>query len=300
MCDYKAINKKLNKLQNQYEFEVSKFKKFSPLGNIQYKNYSNSYDFNFKVNIVEPESNSTYTNKSIKQLLKLIHPDKINILFGSDFDLDTDLSKLLKCSNKIIQENMDFIQAINLLHSNIPTEIFKSICSKLKLSDQDINKIIQVEFDETIDKHFDKDFLDLVAKYNKLKSKTIYNYIYSKVSTLFSNFTKDLNNLLSQISKKIERFELYSLNSEEKQMAREEFRLESLLENKEISINNLSEIYSKSEFAKSLKLIKENFSNLSFDSLHLKITTYMYCSLDLDKYTEQCAKQLYTNYKNSF
>ena len=128
MYDYKIINKKLNKLQNQYEFEVAKFKKFSPLGNIQYKKYSDPFEN--KINFVDSESNCIYTNKSIKQLLRLIHPDKINILFGSDFDLDTDLSKLSKCSNKIIQENMEFIQAINLLHSNIPTGIFKSICSK--------------------------------------------------------------------------------------------------------------------------------------------------------------------------
>jgi hypothetical protein len=36
MFDYKSINKKLNKLQNEYDLNVSQFKKFSPIGNINY------------------------------------------------------------------------------------------------------------------------------------------------------------------------------------------------------------------------------------------------------------------------
>ncbi len=294
MLDYKNINEKMDKLKNKYEFDVSNFKKYSPIGNVNY-DYQN-INFEFELNKIKNEnenleSNSNHTNQTIKKLLKVIHPDKIKLIF------DEDIPELHNCSQQIIQKNLNFTDSIILLQKNLTKEIFNSICKKIDLDETTLNKILNIEYEKNIDNHFDQEFLDLVKKYNQMQSKTLYNYINSRVTILFSNINSHLNELLSRINKILDILDPSYGITENILMAREEFRLEYWLNNKEIDISDLTLYYPESKFAKTFTLITENLS-IKLGG-NIKIQRFMYYGLNVPKETHtECTKYLYNKFIN--
>ena len=290
--DYEEINAKLNKIQSNYDNDVLMFKQFSPVGDISYSMRKNINESEF--NIINDNINikDIDIDKTVKQLLKIIHPDKIKIIFGSE------IPELLICSNEIIQKNLSIFQAITLLHKNLTTELFYNICHKIKLSNKQINSILQINIEESIDNHFDKTFLDLMKKYNDMKSKTLYNYIRIKVEILFNNLCSNYDILINQIKNKLNIINNLSLNSEEKLMSCEEFLLENTLNDKMISLEELTNLYPDSEYAKTISFIKQHLvTKIVFEKFYIKIEKYMYRQFNLTEHIDICTKNLYINFK---
>jgi hypothetical protein len=184
-----------------------------------------------------------------------------------------------------------------LLNKNVRKEIFNSICEKIKLDEDTLNKILNIEYEKNIDNHFDQVFLDLVKKYNQMQSKTLYNYISIRVTILFSNANLHLTELISRINKILDILDSSYGITENILMAREEFRLEYWLNNKEIDISDLALYYSDSKFAKTFALIKENLS-IKLCRI-IKIQRFMFYSFNVPEETlNECAKYLYNKFIN--
>ncbi len=223
MFNYNDINIKMESLKHEYTTNINKFRnQFSNICNINTKTIPINCIIDDKHII---NCNNDNINKSIKQLLRFIHPDKIKLIFNEDIN---DTTSLLNCSTTIINNNLNFNEAIKLLHKDLPKKIFTKICKKLQLSVEDINKIIN-DYDTTIDKHFDKEFLDLVERYNQLRSNTLYTFIYNKIHSLFLNLTIQFSHLLGEIMNKLFIIDAYVV-TENILMAREEFYIEHYLE----------------------------------------------------------------------
>ena len=295
MVNYKILNKKLDKLEKEYIENVNKFNKFSSIGNINY----NSYTLNIiDENIIESIDNKIdlKKNKSIKKLLKLIHPDKIKIIFNEESP------ELLNCSNEIIHNNLDFSDAIKLLNKKVPKNVFIKICKKMELSENQINRIISNDCEKNIDCHFDQDFLNLVKKYNNMQCKTIYNYISNKVYILFSNLTTSFHELILQICTKLLIIDPFILGNvpENILMAREEFRIEHYLNSKTISILDLSLYYPNSNFTKTLEIIKENFPCIQLNFGEIKIEKYRSYNFEINESVKGvCINYLYDKFIES-
>lgn len=295
--DPQKILETINQLQNKYEEDVKKFHHFSPISEIDVK----PIHINLNLDSKDVEIKDEKVNNSIKQLLKIIHPDKIKMIFGSEHSQE-ELDKLLECSTKIIQNDINFIESLKLIKEK--TIFFDIICKKLNLTKDQIDKIIQINYEENIDSYFDPEFIDLVKKYNEIKSKTIYNYIYIKINALFSNWRSDLTALLENISSKIKIFTNYDLTKEQRLMASEEFSLESQLFNKNINLHDLSKIYPNSEFTKTTNLIIETFPELNkmFTSYEIKIERHMslyFNFINTFGLLKPCTKYLYEKYKKN-
>ena len=67
---------------------------------------------------------------SIKQLLVYIHPDKIHLHPFSD----EDKSKILNLTGRIIGENLNIIQGLQILEKEISHESFEYLCQKLSIT----------------------------------------------------------------------------------------------------------------------------------------------------------------------
>jgi hypothetical protein len=301
--DINLLNENLDKLQKSYELDVKNFKKFSPLGSIQYSNLETSFNINLNPNLdtdtdinTSPEFKENY--KSTKKLLKIIHPDKINLFF-SHHDNQIDLNKLIECSNTIIQENYDFIDSMNLIATK--TVFFDYICDKLNISQDSREKIIKINFDESIDKHFDPQIINFIEKYNYLKSNTIYNFIKSKISILMTNLNSDLNQLLKLISNRLvlAKTSSYFSSNENDQMSANDYPLETSIVNKTIEINELAALYPNSKFNFTLSFVKSVITDVSFQGTIL-ISEYMYLNISLDySKIKTISKQIYNQFKNS-
>lgn len=302
--NYEEIETKLHKFETDYNNDILMFNKFSEVGNITRNNvikyeYCNKNDWeNDCENDCEINNNDIILkdiDKSVKKLLKNIHPDKIIIIFGSE------IPELLNCSNKIIQNNLSLFEAIILLYKNLPNDLFYNICNKINLSNKQIHKILEIHKEENIDDLFDKKFLEVINKYNNMKNKSIYNYIRCQVNVLFSNLNNNYHILVIQITYRIRNIQnvcLFSLNNEEKLMLCEDYPLEYTLNENTISLEMLAKLYPNSEYAKTIAFINQHlFNKIPFDKYYIKIELYMSSYNTFDKYMDIGTNILYENFK---
>ena len=201
---------------------------------------------------------------------------------------------------------MDFNSSIQLLYKELPTPLFKLICEKIKVSVDDIKKIIIDKnghfdecIDECIDNQFDKSFVDLIEKYNNMRANTIYKFIHSKVYRVFNDLQLSVSELLCYTNKIMYNLNCILLNKEEKLMAREEFPLETYLLDKTVSLSDLAKYYPESNLAKLYSFITDNIVIISFN-VNIKIERNEYIhpiNFVTPELIESCAKYLYSNYK---
>ena len=296
--NYEEIETKLNKFESDYNNNLLMFNKFSEVGNIKQKKNFYNYNEYCNKNGVDCEINNNdiilkEIDNSVKKLLKIIHPDKITIIFGSE------IPELLNCSTKIIQNNLSLFEAINLLYKNLSHELFYLICNKINLSNEQIYKILELHKEENIDELFDKKFLELINKYNDMKSKTIYKYIQSQVTLLFVNLNSEYCILINQITTRLRNIlNDWSFNYEEKLMLCEDYPLENALNKKTISLEVLAKLYPNSEYGKIIAFINQHlFNKISFDKYHITISLYMIPYITYNKYIDIGTDILYTNFK---
>ena len=299
--NYDEIEIKLDKFETDYNNSVFMFNKYSEIGNIKPTKTFHTYTYHDeschkKDNDCEITNNDIILKQidnSVKKLLKIIHPDKIILVFGSE------IPELLSCSITIIQNNLSLFDAIHLLYNNLPNELFHVVCNKINLTNEQIYKILKIHKEEHIDELFDTKFLELIKKYNNMKSKTIYNYIQSQVTTLFINLNHNYSMLINQITYKIRIIENdWSCNDEEKIMSREDYPLETYLNKKTISLEVLANLYPNSEYGKTVAFINQHlFNQIPFDKCDITISLYMIAGISYNRYVDIGTKALYTNFK---
>ncbi len=297
--------KLLDTLESSYKTDVENFTKFSSLGSIDYKksmfksNVFGDFDPDSCSNKdIESNSESKHNSKLMKKLLKIIHPDKIKIVFLNHAN-QSDLDKLLECSNVIMQQGYDFIDGMNLIATNTP--FFDFICDKLGISKESREKINKISFDESIDRHFDSQTIEFIKRYNQLQSKTIYNFIKSKIFILISNLNSDFNQLLDLIGTRLKLKSTSAIlsTSEVISMGSNDYPLETSLNEQIISIEDLATLYPKSSFSLSIINAKSLLPGINFNA-NIHITPYAYFTISLSQsQIEKIAKQLYTEFKYS-
>jgi hypothetical protein len=295
--NYEEIETQLKNFETDYNNNVCMFNIFSEVGNLKRKKINCDF-YNTNKNGVDCEINNNdiilkQIDNTVKKLLKNIHPDKIIIIFGSENP------ELLDCSTKIMQNNLSLFDAIHLLYTNLPNELFYNICNKIKLSNEQIDTILKTHKEEHIDDLFDKKFLELIHKYNNMKTKSIHNYIHSQVTVLFNNLNNNYATLIAKITYKIKIIEHdWTYNDEEKIMSREDYPLEKYLNKKTISLEVLAKLYPNSEYAKTVAFINQHlFNKISFDKYHITITLYMIAYHTFEKFIDIGTNILYTNFK---
>lgn len=141
----------------------------------------------------EHTSNNIFKGIKRKHLLRIIHPDKIN---NSNIDNEEKVI-LIKCCTKIISNNMNIQNGLQLIHKN-SINGFQFICDKLKLREEHIKLIKDVKIYDDIEPTFNEQliiFADLLN--NKISTigliKIVINQCILVFTTIMRNIFENIN-----------------------------------------------------------------------------------------------------------
>ena len=231
--DFNKQKKILQKLNEEYNKTTLNFNKFVNIQNYvdidnnikfntNYTNQTNTNQSDEKINN-EFEYIDLKFNFKRKDLLKIIHPDKINYLINSNQQItnpnifENNKQLLANCVSNILSNNLNLVDSLILLNKTFnqntineqtqQTNIFDKICSILKMTTEQINFIKNMALNNdviTFVSNFDKEIVNFVDEFNE-SNRNIIDHIKNQLNTIYLNFYIKINSIGSKIIENAQR-----------------------------------------------------------------------------------------------
>lgn len=267
------INYEINKLKKFNSNQEKIFKKFFLFIGVE----DLSFSIHEEIDVVVEKTVETSFKFPCKRknLLRFIHPDRISEL---NLEIEEE-NKLNECTVKIISNSFNIIQSLELIKETLNQDSFMLICNKLRLSKENIDKII-CNSDDTL-----PNIPELLKKYVELERETVP--LKLRINNIINNISMNIKTKIYELwidiyTKYYKYLNILSSKNETSQMEREDYYIQYQIfsyyenNNKTITYFELITMLGKSSIIEKFNLLKVNAPYL-FDYIKdLTINSYLY------------------------